>query len=581
MSQAQETFQFDEIRRQLQEPGDGFFRDIEWLERSRQNPQDFERELLRYHAARVMVPIKSTPQAGFDFYHDLILRHQAVLRPALLFCDSDGSMRSLTYAELHHACSRRCAAWAAQGVQPGETLCVIEAMGKELLLSVLCGLRMGLRVCLLPPLGPDFLAHRLRRLPKGRIATAERYLLLLSDGEMRQRVLAAESSMTVASAAATSHTYGPEELALSLFSPMRDPSAAPLEILAARAYLDALRDGLLFLGLGPGKVLAAPECHLLQYQPALLLATLLQGATFLHLGSHDFAPDKQGLMQTPLHVLFCPAVMRDAMLKLPPRPLANLELWVTSPEEQAAQAWHDWAERYTPQTTHAATMLFDAASGGCVLFSLRRCGEPPKLLQPVPGRPFVLRDPTGSSEPAPPESGHGILSPLPDANGVLLSRLDQAFVYGGSARPTRGVRSYPTAEIEQVVSSLPFVLGVSIVAQRGDAGAFALLVFTGPEPLDVARELSAPRTKAVCDQIRVRLGPEFLPTNVELFAMFPRYRGRLLDHGWCARQYQSGALRQREGQPLFRLLDRLRMACTRSYSAAPSAKAVGAGREAP
>jgi hypothetical protein len=554
---------FDTIATQLQHPGDGVFRHTHWLEESRRRPAEFWRALLRHHAAST--PLKSNPEAGYDFYHDLVLRHHSSPHPALRWIDFEHGLRALTYAELHAACSARCAAWAAQGVRAGATLCIIAAMGPELLIALLCGLRMGLRVSLLPPLGPAFLARRLRALPRLHIATPFRYRQLLRERHLIERILIEDAAIESRHLEEVrSHTYAPDEHALALFSPLSEPQEEPILVSAATAYLGALRDGLLLLGLRPGIVLAAPEHHLLQHQPALLLATLLLGATFLHILAHDLVADGALKPQLLLHVLLVSSRVRDRMLTLPPRPLSGLHRWVVNPQEPPAQAWDDWARRFALLQIPALALLVDAALGGGCLFSLPRLGRPPPLVQPAPGLPVALLSPDDSGEPA--LTGPGVWDPRPGTAGLLLSPRDDAFVYAGTVAPTVHGRCYPQSEVEDLVSALPFVLGASVVPPSGDSVP-VLLIFTGPEPLAHAHALARRRERALREAIRLRLGEEFLLLEILLFAMFPRCKHGRLDHHWCARHHHHRRLRHRERHLLFRLLDRLRAACFCSHPA--------------
>lgn len=577
-------FPFDLIRAELQQPGDGVFRETDWLTASWRNPDEFAHALLRHHtaASSAQAPIKSSAEAGYDLYYDLVLRHQAAALPALLWTELASGLHTMTYAQLHAACTLRGAHWTAQGVKAGEHLCILAPLGPELLVDLLTGLRLGLRISLLPPSGMDFLAPRLGALPKSRIATAPRYQLLLGKDIDRERILSATPGDTAAPASATSHTYAPDEPMLALFSPLCEPPAPPTVLSAAAAYDRALCDGLLLLGLKPGKVLAAPEHSLLQYQPALLLTTLLQGATYLHLGARDLLPrnmllaDARAEVRTEVRmdILLVSAALRDVMLKQPARRLPGIELWLVSPQEPPSQAWDDWAQRCGLENTPAAALLIDAACGGAVLFSLRRRGRVPQLIQPAPGVPFSIMQADDSGEPA--RSGYGVWDPLPDATGILLRRRDQAFLYAGTLAPTRHGQVYPSKEVEQVALTLPFVLAASVVT--ADSEEVTLLVFTGPEPIDSARARSPSREAALRDSIRHRLGPEFLPTTIEQYAMYPRRQGSALDHLWCTRQYQRGSLREREEHPLFRLLDRLRAACNRPRTPEPPQKPMAAGR---
>jgi hypothetical protein len=326
--------------------------------------------------------------------------------------------------------------------------------------------------------------------------------------------------------------------------------------------LRALRDGLLLLQLQPGMGIAAPDHYLLQYQPALLLATLLQGAAYLHLSAQDIVRGGPALEDLPLRVLILHPLARDIMLERKARSLSSLELFLLSVREQpTAQPYRDWTRRFGAEGIAAAAFAYDAAVGGSYLFSLRRAGAPPELLQPAPGLDFELEQPDESGEPA--RAGYGVFEPLPESPGVLLSRRDNAYVYAGPVEPTRGGRPYPAREVESIVAELPFVIGASVYLPSGDTDNATLLIFTGPEPDELAQKLEAPREAALRERIRVQLGPEYVPTTVEQLAMFPRLRDGAFDHAWCRRMYEQSQLRPREAHPLFRLLDRLRAACTR------------------
>lgn len=588
---ARAELRFDEIRAQLGQPGDGVFRDIGWLQDSFAEPEDFFEELLDHHKARATTSVKSTQAAGYDLYHDLVVRHSFAPQLAFAFLDHDGALRTHSYAQLHAICSARCLAWAAQGVQAGQRVCIVAPMGIDLVVALLCALRLGLAVSLLPPQGPDFLARRLKALPDARIVAHKSYLPLLGAHRQPARLLSDESPRPLSSTAeATSHTYEPDAPLLTLFSPLHEPSHEPVELSAEDAYHSALRDGLLIFQLQPGMGIAAPEHHLLQHQPALLLSTFLCGAAFLHVSARALAQGGPAIDELPLRVLIMNSASREVMLGHRGRQLPSLDLIVTNPQERPApQAWQDFTRRFGLDSVPQAALCYEAAAGGSFLFSLRRAGAAPELLQPAPGVPFELLRPDDSGEPA--QSGYGLFEPLPDSPGVLLSRREQSFVYAGPAQPTRRGRTYPVAEVEELAGTLPFVLGASLYMPGGDSDVVCLMLFTGPEPRAVAESLEVRREQAVRELIRVRLGAEFLPTAIELYAMFPRSRPGApgqIDHEWCQRQYQQSALRDREVHPLFRLLDRLRAACTRPLwtdvvekTASPAAGAKKSGGTSP
>jgi len=556
----------DAIRTELHTPGDGAFRDIAWLKQSWLYPEAFAKALWQHLDARESAPRKSSLSAGYDLYHDLVLRHVGFERTALYWLETSGRILRLTYSQLHTLCSERRAAWRAQGAREGQCLCVLAELGTdpaELVVPLLTGLRMGLKVSLLPPGGPDFLSRRLEELSPDWVAAARRYQPLL-QGIGRGSALLGEPlgpRPLDRVAEGTSHTYPADAVALKLFSPLREPPEHPVEVSAADAYKGALRDGHLLLGLHPGQVVAAAEPGLPKMQPALLFCTLLCGAAFLSLRPSDFQRDlrrSDPLSTLPrIHVLFVNAALRRAMLAAPALPvLDNTALLVSDPQEQQEPtAWGDFTRRFGLAGTPAMSLLVDATCGGGVLFSLRRLGGPPGYLMPVPGRRFLLLQPGTNREPA--RGDHVVFEPAPAASSLLLTRAEGGYLYAGTRAPTCDGKHYPAAEVEAAIADLPFVRGATVVSEPGSRGP-TLLVFTGPETQAYARAYLDRRQTILRQRILQRLTPDHLPPRILLLSQLPRLRpDGQIDHLWCARMLLSGDLHRRGASPVFALLDRL------------------------
>ena len=580
MNESRSSFRIAEILAELAKPSDGLFRDCDWLEESFRRPGDFRKDLLRFFSTRAQAPVKSSLEAGFDFYHDLVIRHESVQTPALVFVERPkNELVAVSYAELHRACSRRCLLWRAAGVAAGDRLCIIAGMGLELLISLLCGLRLGCKISLLPPSGPAFIAQRLAGLSGAHVATPAHYVPLLPSRAWAERRLPDEPRTQAASMSPIgSHTYEPDVAPFALFSPLTASQETPIELSAQDAYCGALRDGLLLMELSPGKVFAAPEHDLLPHQPALLLSSLLQGATFLH-GSTELFESRHGA-EPRIHVLLANAALRDALMQKAARPIPGLELWFVHPREARQQAWQDFAARCGAHKVRAATLFIDAASGGAVLFSLRKYGGIPECVQPAPGIPFELKKFDNPSQPS--RSAAGMFEvPIGQQDGlpIALYRRDSAFLYGGAIGPAPGGARYPAAEVETIVMGLPFVAAAMACPEPGEAGPVTLHVFTGPEPIELARAHSGARAAAIREQIAAKMGPHYHPTSIEQYAMFPRWRAQRLDRDWCQRQHENGTLRMREEDPLFRLLDRMRAASGQTNRPDPSPRSTNEAKD--
>jgi hypothetical protein len=559
-------FAFNIIATQLRDPSDGVFRDVDWIKESWRQPDKFAAELICYHAALDPTPLKGTLESGYDFYHDLVLRHLHTERVALRWLDGTQRPMALTYAQLHALCNQCLADWLAQEVQVRDKLCVLAQLHPEpaeVVVPLLTALRMGLQVSLLPPEGPDFIARRLQALSPRWVATEPRYVPLLRGSQWAKKVLKSRRTVPVfgEQASAYSFTYERNMVALQLFSPLHDPPDRPSEVSAAEAYHGALRDGLLLLSLQSGAVVAAAAQSLLQFQPALLFATLLRGATFLHLRAQDFERDTQLLSPLsrlpPIQVLFVSEAFRDVMLEIAPHPiLRGLRLWVNNLQEESdSTLWSDFIDRWGLQSTPAMSVLFDAACGGVVLFSLRRLGRPNRYIMPAPGRPFVLLQPDGTGDTA--RGGYGIFRPCPNATTLHLLQDDAGYRYGGTREVTEAGHVYPKQEVEEAVADLPFVRGASVIKEKGP-GRSTLLIFTGPETRAFAQRYIEPRQRRLQDTIVQRLSPDYLPARMIITSQLPRLldSGKI-DHTWCAQMLLTGELRRRADNPIFALFDRL------------------------
>jgi hypothetical protein len=581
----------------VEQTGDGVFRDADWLEESRGNKEEFFDLLLAHQSSQSAQPFKSIPSIGIDLYHDLIIRHlqEAGERPALVyrsfgraaqqirsvasgFNERADGWEVLTYAALHAACTERCTQWEAKGVKTGDGLCVVSALDRELLIALLSGLRMGLTVTVLPPSGPDFLKRRIDAIPKAHISCNQRYASLLRPFISRCMFVEDLPPPAIAFTSATSSlTCAAEHPALALFSPHShiDLELQPTVVQASAVLEGALRDGLFHFSLRPGTVLAAPDSNFSQYQPGLLLTCLLHAATYLHISAGDLLADQSDdKWPMPLNVLLLSGRVHDSLLNRSAKPrlgiTKGLRLWLREALSPASAAWDDVVERFALRSVAAGSLWYDTAAGGCLLFSMRSLGHPPRYLRAAPGVPFQLRQPTNQRDTT--RGGLGLWEPVKSGAGLLLMASNGGFLYTGTFRPSQHGRCYPILEVESTLSELPFVVGISAVCEPNDGGFVSLLIFTGPEPLEQSRELAAARESMLRERISARLDQSCQPSSIELFAIYPRLLDGQIDHQWCAHEFRQGTLRKREEEPIFQLLDGLRAGCAASRGEAKDAQ---------
>ncbi|NBD12980.1 AMP-binding protein [Corallococcus silvisoli] len=529
-----------------------------WLPRSWEDPDGFAAALAPLHVGR-SPPFKSRAGQHHDFFHDLVGRHATTDRIALRTYSRVQGWRTLSYRQLHEQATRRATAWAGLGVKPGAKLCLLLHPGPELMVSLCAALGLGACVSLLPPGARAFIARRLETLEPQHVAAEPHQAPLL--GKYAAQLLPLQTQVPPA---LLSYTYKPAEPVGLLFSPLADPGDVPVPLTAGDAWRGALVDGLLTFGLSPGEHLAAPGFHPLQHLPALYFTTLLRGATYLHVEPADLEVSPALLTEHPVRALGLTPAVRDLVARAR-LPLKNVGLWFRDPQAPFDfLAWRDGLKACGLSGVPGGNVSVDATWGGAVLCSHRRVGDVHTDAAPAPGRPWALRDFTGSGQDAAGDAG--LFTPLPDDGRppahVVLARVRGQYHYAGAREPRREGRIFPFAEVAQVLREGPGprldAVGLAL-PMSGMAGAYrgVLLVFTGDLPPGVEVGDADVRRR-----IEQALGPDALPDRIERFPLHARRvegpRDGPVDEDWCRTQYLTGALRLKSRDPLFLALTTLR-----------------------
>ncbi|MFP2908791.1 AMP-binding protein [Pyxidicoccus sp. 3LFB2] len=548
-------FDLREVLRQLEADLPG------WRQESWSDADGFATALAAHHAGRGAPAPKSRPGQYCDFFHDLVVRHASEGGVALRAWDALHGWQVLGYRELQDRASRRAAAWAAQGVKPGAKVCLLHHLGPEGLVSLMAALKLGACVSLLPPTGTHFIARRLAMLAPDHISAEPHQVPLFKDFEAL--LLGPGDDATPGF---TSHTYQADEPVALLFSPLVDPKDTPVPLTADAAWRGALCDGVLTFGLGPGDHLAAPGFHFLQHQPALLLATLVRGATFVHVEPADVERTPALLTEKPLRALGVSPALRDALLRARVGTLRNVGHWFRSADEPLDwEAWREWVKQCGMEDVPSSNVLVDSAAGGAVLTSGRRVGDIHVGIAPAPGRRWALKDLNLSGQEA--AGDVGVFTVLPDKKRppgyVVLTRGRDTFLFAGTRDARREGRVYLAAEVAEALADLPFCTGasVAIVPTGGAPGhhRHVLLVFTGAEEAEVFEREAGARRQEIRRRLELRMGAEHLPDRTELFPLYPRRaKGGEIDDAWCRAQYLTGALHQKCSDPMFQALTALR-----------------------
>lgn len=561
-------------------------RALPWLEESWRDGARFLRDLQAMHATALPARPKSVVLERYDLHFDLIGRNATGDRPALRWQDRDGQWQALSCAQLDQLSARRAAAWASHGVEAGQTVCLILPFGPEWVIALLAVVRLGCVLSFLPPAGERFYARRLAALAPDHVVTTELHAAVL--GEHRARVIPPDAERRGQAAAAPATAVVPAGATFArLFSPLGPRTDAPIAVSIDDAYGAALRDGLLVHGLRPFDALAAPGVDLLQYQPGLLLATLLAGGTYVHVELEALARAPATFAGLSLATVGVVPRLRDLLLE------AGLQLgrrwghwWRGVSEDGDVLRWQRFVSEAGLASVPTSALLCDPATGGASLFSPRRRlqhGGTSMHVLPAAGAPWGLAPLGGpaSLEAAAraPERGLGVLvsgsllGPQAGSGSHVLSRSGHEWLFGGTRLPARAGRCYPADEVADAVEGLPFLEGAVVVglptADPGRPHVFTLVGFVGrARTAALAVERDAWRG-AIEARIADGLAPDLLPDRIELLPFSPRRRDKdgRVDLAWCSDRLARGLLHERVSGEVYLLLDELR-----ALAAAPASE---------
>jgi len=534
---------------------------MKWLRQSYGDSAGFWHALIEAHNALFPWPGKSSPFRSYGFYHDIVARNLRSPSPALRWYRENYGWQELSYEQLGRLAGRKAAQWARLGAGAGQKLCIVSYLNEQFVIAFLAALKTGLIVSFLPPWGRSFLKKRIDALSPDFIWSEEQNFPLLA--RFRHLILAEGASVGGEEESSSSHSYAAGEAFAFCYDPSAPSPHVPRELTSDAAYLGAVRDGMIALGIKPGHAVAAPGLCVMEAQPALLLACLLAGATFVHLDEDDVARAPKLLVDRPLRAVGVTPAIREMLLEKPVAVGKGWDSWFRDPAaSQDMECWKDFVDAMGLHDAYSVNQKWNASLGGCVLFSIRRKGTPHLHVLPASGVPWRLADPADQER----ESlwSHGLFSVCPPGGeesvitGGILAGSRNEWMFLRPVLSGHLGRCYPVGEVLDVLSAIPHGSSCT-VAEVPSAGAsslsrFVLLVFVGGRKVDEPAIAQSLRKRVLLE-----LGKEFVPDHIQIIYLHPR-RGEdgSIDHGWCTREYISGGLLRRTRGEVFLCITELR-----------------------
>jgi hypothetical protein len=523
-----------------------------WVVQSHQDPTAFYSGL---HALlRAQTPaLRSRPGVGCELYFDLCLAGSPGEQAALRYRGAAG-WESLSYRELARGAAILAARWQRAGAAAGQKLALLVGMGPELCLGLCAALQLGLVPTLIPPTGATFIQQRLRSSGCARVATtALLHQVLSRQPDWAAKLLPPMSQPLLGDELAAMHRYADPVPAAALFAPSHATPDLVVPLPAHLALWLAARDGLLGFRLRPGDCLAGAGLDLLQYQPTLLMATLLAGATYVELPLRELAADPRLVAAQPLRALLLSADGAAILGKGPRGLLAGVQaLFVDAAHGASVDAWRATLSG-AGELPPLYAMLYESAAGGCTMWSGRQLAHGPITLLPAPG---VLMQVTRSGL-GPGSAGYAsvqVPATQPWARPLFVST-PAGSGYMGTVLPRRRGHTYPAAEVLKVIHSFPSVdaaVAVELPALPGSVDARVhLVVFTGPgaDP-ELERQLA--------EALLRELPGSHQPDALVLIPFYARRKEGQPHADWVRQQYMEGRLQRKMADPSFYKLTALR-----------------------
>ncbi len=532
-----------------------------WIERSWSSAEAFRTSLYAFATSRREDAIKSRPNVGYDFYHDCVLAHVGQRRRALVAREGR-ELATLTFESLHIRCSALAAAWAREGIEPGTKVCVMLGPSVAYVVAVLTALRLGAILSVIPPRGATYVKTRLEALEPARVAT-DQAGARLAGAALAPGVLLPLATQSGDVATAMSHSYLPGEPVAELVSPLVGQGVEPLPLTADALHFGLLRDALIVHALDGKDTVAAPGFSDAQYQPSLVLATLLAGASYADLRVEDLDLDPKLTKQLGVTVLGVTPTLRERIFAWNAAgkgtKLAERAFFRSLSDPLDFGRWEDLSRLWAKENVLGYSVFATSAAGGVQLFSPPRPAPLGASVFPPPGETWQLSEIAGGTVEALGQSGaYTVLveeDAWPAVPRLALTKNGDDYLFSGPLEPGPSGCSYPFEEVAGVVERHPIARAAAVILAPGrwlNDAKVVLLVFTDePEAAD------APPVDELRALIDREMGPGFAPDRIEVFPLRPRYVDGKVDLAWCRSQYLGGTLGRWARSELFLTLARL------------------------
>ena len=519
---------------------------LPWLSESYCEPEKFWNALKIKRETFFKMPGKSIPFVSYNFFHDIILCNINSITPAFRWFDPDDGWCEISYSELGRLSCQMAASFQISGVKQGDRLCLINRLNKDFLIRLLSALKIGAVISILPPLGEKFLAKRINELSPDYISCEEQFHYLVqpfADIVLSEKGNAGDSDIE------TSHSYEAESTVFLAFDQSCTTTHIPVDVACDTAYLNAMRDGIIALGVKPGRSIAAPDFDFLESQPGLILAVLVNGGTFVHIEPEELLKKPALLLKYKLENVGLTTRVRDSFLKKQLPVKDNWKCWFRNPSESMnLMKWNEFTEAADIKEIPAMNLKWEASLCGCSFFSPKITGEAHLEVFPSAGCNWKLTDISGNTLEAFDQFGMLSVSFPGKENDEcffttnMITKNDSKLIFSGNNVKGRFGRHYPVDEIRDIIKEVESCSLCSIDISSSPAEPvrrfITLMIFTGSyNDFDEASIIKQIKEKIIKEYSKFYLMDKYV-----FYPLLPRFtEGKRIDHKWCSSQCSNGS----------------------------------------
>jgi hypothetical protein len=544
-----------------------------WIEQARAKPTDFLGWLHSESTRRAKGVTRSVPFRRYRIFDDLVARNLQNRNPAFAWHDGSSMEAEFSYQALSEASAQRVAAWRAAGLTPETNLAIVRAFDRELLISVVAAMRLGIIFCWIPTEGEALIKERLANGHFTVVDVDTRYSRLVPEQYKRLNPVADVGSTSSLSGDIEAVDFTAGASVCLAFDTSSEGYATPTPVTIDQLYFCALQDGAIALELGENKRLAVLHDGYGTTRLNLVLACWMVGATYVHVGRVEDWKEAETLSNFRLDtiILSTEAVSNLTEIGVDLSMLAHL--FVRDPQQSGSTIeWSDLIQRCNLGEKYFTNYIASSFLGGGVLTAPRRQGIAHDEVLPHFGQAFTLCDPVFADETS---SSYGQL--VLEYNGqdgpIIVDTAHMLAVVGCSHTyiecTVRGVdgQYFPCEVIERSLGHVDGTYAVCPVCvdlpHRKRKVNCDILIFADDT---VPASTLSRQIKMLIERY---WGRAYSRMTIQCLQTYPMMLDGEIDRNWCVEQYQLGFLQRRSKHAVFKEVDAARRMVDRALPIQP------------